>query len=54
MFGVATHDLSNHEILRGVSKKFVHLRYLFLTTKDIEMILGDLLLWCISSSGGKY
>ena len=35
---------------RGVSKKFVHWCYNFLTTKDIEMISSDLLIWCIPSS----
>ena len=36
-----------------MSKKLVHWCYIFLTTKEIEMILGNLLLWCISSSVGK-
>ena len=36
--------------IRGMSKTFVHWRYSFLTTKDVKMIFGDLLIiLCISS-----
>ena len=40
--------------LRWVSEKVVHWRYNFQTTKDIEMIFGDLLIWYISSSGKMF
>ena len=32
----------------------MHWRYIFLTRIDIEMILGDILLSCIPSSGEKF
>ena len=40
--------------VRGGIRKFVHWRYNGLTTKDIKMIFGELLIWCISSLGGMF
>ena len=41
-FSPSNFVLATYLNVRGVSKKFVHWCYIFLTTIDIDMILGDL------------